>query len=217
MKPITYTKKYAKGAFCCESNISKEKWNSNAYANPWWNFQKHVKYRSELRSVTCSKLSILQISFSLLDCHRKSWHLFEQKRQLTKVWWHMLHKNKEIIIFVTATSWNFVHCSYLDVLVVLLEVHKSMVGSDSLRKCSNISAYSDVVLPDLPMFIVTLEGFLQGMKGFCPNRERTKVKVKWNSPLTLVVLASPLADEKSFFFFAKICKQNFPILLQKVL
>lgn len=55
---------------------------------------------------------------------------------------------------------------YLDVLVVFPEVHQTMVGLDGFSKVPDVSANSDKVLPDLPVFVVTLQSFLQGKKGF---------------------------------------------------
>lgn len=41
-----------------------------------------------------------------------------------------------------------------------------MIGLDGFSKVPNVSAHGDEVLPDLPMFVVTLQGFLQGVEGF---------------------------------------------------
>lgn len=60
---------------------------------------------------------------------------------------------------------------YLDVLVVFPEVHQTMVGTDGFSKVPDVNAHSDEVLPDLPVFIVTLQGFLQGTKGFVSAKE----------------------------------------------
>lgn len=63
---------------------------------------------------------------------------------------------------------------YLDILVVLPEVHKTMVGLDGLGKVPNVNTDSDEVLPDLPVFIVTLQSFLQGTESFVSATNRTK-------------------------------------------
>lgn len=60
---------------------------------------------------------------------------------------------------------------YLDVLVFFSEVHQTMVGLDGFTKLPDISAHNDKVLPDLPLFVVTLQGFLQGTKGFVSANE----------------------------------------------
>lgn len=59
---------------------------------------------------------------------------------------------------------TFSEVLYLDVLVVFPEVHQAMVGIDGMSKVSDVSADNDKVLPDLPVFVVTLQGFLQGVK-----------------------------------------------------
>ena len=49
---------------------------------------------------------------------------------------------------------------HLDVLVVFPEVHQTMIGLDGFGKVPDVSAHGDEVLPDLPVFVVTLQGFL---------------------------------------------------------
>lgn len=54
-----------------------------------------------------------------------------------------------------------------------------MVGSDGFSKFSNVSAHSNKVLPDVPVFIVALQGFLQCTKGFVSaNKSDKKEKDK---------------------------------------
>lgn len=48
---------------------------------------------------------------------------------------------------------------YLEVLVVVPEVHQPVVRADGFTEVSDVGADSDVVLPDLPMLEVTLERF----------------------------------------------------------
>lgn len=63
---------------------------------------------------------------------------------------------------------------YLDVFVVFPEVHQMMVSLDGFREVSDVSAHSDIVLPDLPVLVVTLQGFLQSTKGFFSANEGDK-------------------------------------------
>lgn len=68
---------------------------------------------------------------------------------------------------------------YLYILVVFSKVQEAMVGSDGFSKFPNVDAHSNEVLPDLPVFEITLKGLLQGMKGFVSINEgdrNTKTK-----------------------------------------
>lgn len=49
---------------------------------------------------------------------------------------------------------------HLYVLVVFPEVHQTVIGLDGFSKVPDVDAHGDEVLPDLPVFVVTLEGFL---------------------------------------------------------
>ncbi len=77
---------------------------------------------------------------------------------------------------------------YLDVFVVFPEVHQTMVSLDRFSKVSNVSANNHVVLPDLPVFIVTLQSFLQGMMGFVSAGENKKQKGKRKTQKAVLLL-----------------------------
>lgn len=55
-----------------------------------------------------------------------------------------------------------------------------MVCLDGFSKITDVSAHSNIVVPDLPVFIVTLQGLLQGKKGCVSankvDRKRQTVK-----------------------------------------
>lgn len=50
--------------------------------------------------------------------------------------------------------------SYLNIFVFVSQVQEPVVSFDGLPKLPDVSAGEDVVFPDLPVFIVTLESFL---------------------------------------------------------
>lgn len=53
-----------------------------------------------------------------------------------------------------------------------------MVGLDGFSEGTNVNTDHDEILPNLPVFIITLEGFLEGAKGLVSGREKKKRKVK---------------------------------------
>lgn len=64
-----------------------------------------------------------------------------------------------------------------------------MVGLDGFSKVPNVNTHSDEVLPDLPVFIVTLQSFLQGAKSFvsADNRNENKNQKRVNAAISLSV------------------------------
>lgn len=63
-----------------------------------------------------------------------------------------------------SSTWSL----YLDVFVVFPEIHEPVVGLDGLSKRPYVDTHGGEVLPDLPVFVVALQGFLQGEIGFVP-------------------------------------------------
>lgn len=71
--------------------------------------------------------------------------------------------------------------TYLDVLVVLPQVHKTVVCLDGFSKISDVSANNNEVLPDLPVFVITLKGFLQGSKSLISANDKKERQVRSRS------------------------------------
>lgn len=71
---------------------------------------------------------------------------------------------------------------YLDVLVVLPELHQLMVGSDGFAKLPDVRAHSDVVLPDLPVLKAAPECFPESTEGWLPVQKQARARKQSRKP-----------------------------------
>lgn len=85
---------------------------------------------------------------------------------------------------------------YLDVLVVVPEVHQPVVGSDGFAELPDVDADVDVVLPDLPTLEVTLESFLQGEEGLPPEAGQQRPGTGTETSITIIKTKTWLQNQR---------------------